>query len=95
MRFYIIHIWVRLNTFGIYVIKYIASINSFFQVIDVVYRNALYRIHMSVNTIKLIHYSSLANLRISSWSRFMSSATFMYESDIAFWVKPRQMVLAG
>ena len=59
MRFYIFHIWVRLNTFGIYVIKYIASINSFFQVVDAVYRNALYFVHMSVSTIKLIHYSSL------------------------------------
>lgn len=84
MRFYIIHIWVRLNTFGIDVIKYIASINSFFQVINAVYRNALYLFHMSVSTIKRIHYSSLANLRISSWSRCISSATFMYDSDIAF-----------
>lgn len=41
------------------------------------------------------HHSSLANLRISSWSRCMSSATFLYESDMASWVKPRQMVLAG
>ena len=41
------------------------------------------------------HHYSLANLRISSWSRCMSSATFMYELVMASWGKPRQMVLAG
>ena len=41
------------------------------------------------------HHYSLANLRISSWSRCMSSATFLYDSDIASAGKPLQIVLAG